>query len=146
MITLKQLVDTQHITGLSDVQVIKTFFESNDMETQGMDLIHALTKSKVDKLKHRQRVVEEWTSYLPSKYLYENYELDIADKLHKLELDYLSNGCELSHNRFDWAKENIPNIKMPQVYFRPLIEYLDDNDIRFKDEKPIENKSFSKYV
>ena len=146
MIALKQLVDEQNFTGLSDVEVIRKFFVLNDMEEEGMDLIHTLTKSKVEKLKHKNRVVEEWTSHLPSKYLYENYDLDTADGLHTLELDYLSHGCELSDSRLAWARENIPNIKMPQVYFRPLIEYLDDKGIRFKGEKPLEHKTFVRYV
>ena len=146
MITLKQLVDEQNFTGLSDVEVIRKFFVLNDMEEEGMNLIHTLTKSKVEKLKHKNRVVEEWTSHLPSKYLYENYDLDTADGLHTLELDYLSHGCELSDSRLAWARENIPNIKMPQVYFWPLIEYLDDKGIRFKGEKPLEHKTFVRYV
>lgn len=146
MVTLKQLVEEQKFNGLSDIGVIKTFFDLNDMEEEGMDLIHELTQSKIAKLKHKQRVVEEWTSYLPSKYLYENYDLDIANRLHNLELDYLSHGCELSSARLKWAKENIPNIKMPLMYFQPLVEYLDSKDIRFKGEKPIENRMFMKYV
>ena len=146
MATLKQLVEDQKWSGMSDIQVIKTFFDLNDMEEEGMDLIHELTKRKVEKLKRRQRQVEEWTSHLPSKYLYENYDLDMADKLHNLELDYLSHGCELSSGRLKWAKENIPNIEMPQFYFQPLVEYLDSKDIRFKGEEPIENKWFMQYV
>ena len=146
MITLKQLVDAQNFTDLSDIDVIKKFFVLNDMEEEGMDLIHTLTKSKIEKLKHKNRVVEEWTSHLPSKYLYENYDLDTADRLHTLELDYLSHGCELSDSRLAWARENIPNIKMPQIYFRPLIEYLDDKGIRFKGEQPLEYKTFAKYI
>ena len=134
MVTLKQLVEEQKFTGLSDIGVIKTFFDLNDMEEEGMDLILELTKSKVGKLKQKERIVKEWTSYLPSKYLYKNYDLDIADRLHTLELDYLSNGCELSKERLEWAKENIPNIKMPLLYFRPLIEWLDCKGIRFKGE------------
>ena len=146
MIALKQLVDEQNFTDLSDIDVIKKFFVLNDMEEEGMNLMHTLTKSKVEKLKHKNRVVEEWTSHLPSKYLYENYDLDAADRLHTLELDYLSHGCELSDSRLAWARENIPNIKMPQVYFRPLIEYLDDKGIQFKGEKPLEHKIFVRYV
>ena len=111
-----------------------------------MDLIHELTKTKVGKMKHKKRIVREWTSYLPSKYLYENYDLDIADKLHTLELDFLSHGCKLSDSRLKWAEENIPNIKMPYWYFRPLIEWLDIKGIRFKGEKPIESKTFIDHV
>lgn len=135
MVTLEQLVKEQKWNGMSDIQIIKTFFDLNDMEEEGMDMIHELSKIKVEKLKRKERMVKEWTSYLPSKYLYENYSLDIADKLHTLELDYLSNGGELSKNRLKWAKENIPNIVRPQVYFNPLVEWLESKGIRFKGEK-----------
>lgn len=142
MVTLEQLVKEQKWNGMSDIQIIKTFFDKNDMEEEGMDLITELSKIKVEKLKRKERMVREWTSYLPSKYLYENYELDIADRLHTLELDYLSNGCKLSEKRLKWAKENIPNIERPKVYFNPLVEWLDEKGIRFKNEKPIEKKMF----
>lgn len=146
MITLKKLVEEQKLNGMSDIQVIKTFFDLNDMEEEGMDLIHKLTKTKVGKMKHEKRIVKEWTSYLPSKYLYENYDLDIADKLHTLELDFISHGYKLSDSRLKWAEENIPNIKMPYWYFRPLVEWLDIKGIRFKGEKPIESKTFINHV
>lgn len=142
MTTLKELIDEQKWNDMSDIQIIKTFFDLNDMEEEGMDLIHELTKSKIEKMKHKQRMVKEWASYLPSKYLYENYDLDKADKLHTLELDYLSHGGELSKSRLEWARENIPNIARPEMYFNPLIEWLDNKGIRFKREYPIENKMF----
>ena len=37
-------------------------------------LSKVIKKSKIEKMKRRQYMVEEWTSRLPSKYLYENYE------------------------------------------------------------------------
>lgn len=144
MVTLKQLVEEQKWNGMTDIQVIKTFFDLNDMEEEGMDLIYELTKTKVGKLKREQRTVREWTSYLPSKYLYENYDLDIADMLHTLELDYISNGYKLSDTRLKWAEENVPNIIRPQVYFQPLVEYLDEKDIRFNGEKPLKKKYFDR--
>lgn len=133
MKTLKQLVDEQKWNDMTDIQVIKTFFELNDMEEEGMDLISELSKIKIEKLKRKERIIKDWLSYLPSKYLYENYDLDIADALHNLELDYLSNGCELSKNRLEWAIENIPNIVRPEVYFNPLVKWLSDNGIYFKE-------------
>ena len=39
-----------------------------------------------------------------------------------------------------WAEENLPNIPQPKVYFIPLLEYLDERDIRFKNQKPMEHK------
>ena len=96
MATLEQLVQKQKLFDMTDIQVIKMFFSINDLEEEGVELITELSKAKIEKLKHRKQMVEDWTSYLPSKYLYENYDLEMADKLHALELDFISHGCELS--------------------------------------------------
>lgn len=134
MIKLKQLIASQFDDDVSDIQIIESFFTLNDMEEEGMNLLHELTKSKIEKIKRKQRIAEDWFSYLPSKYLYENYDLDTADKLHTLELDFIINGGELSDNRLNWARENIPNIVRPEVYFNPLVDYLEDKNIKFKTE------------
>lgn len=62
----------------------------------------------------------------------ENYDLYTADCLHKLELNYLINNGELSEKWTIWARKNIPKIKEPSIYFRPLIDYLKERDINFK--------------
>ena len=131
MITLKQLLESQPLTGASDTEIIQAYFVENDLEEEGMDLIHELTKSKIEKMKRRQYMVEEWTPRLPSKYLYENYNLDTADMLHSLELDYLANGGKLSDSFLKWAKENVPNIIQPEVYFFPLVDWLEERNIKF---------------
>ena len=133
MVTLEQLVKEQKLFDMTDIQVIKMFFALNDVEEEGIELITELSKSKIEKLRNRNQMVEDWTSYLPSKYLYENYDLETADKLHALELDFLSHGCELSELRLEWARKNVPNIIKPQAYFNPLIDYLEEKGIRFKD-------------
>lgn len=146
MITLDKLLHEQKYNGMSDIGIIRAFFELNDLEEEGLVLINELTQSKINKLKYNQRIMREWTSYLPSKYLYENYDLEIADKLHTLELDFLSHGSQISYKRLQWAKENIPNIKLPQLYFRPLIEWLDKYGIRFKGEKPLKEHFYLENV
>ena len=136
MITLKQLLKEQEILGkdgLTDIQIIKSFLTINDLEEEGIDLIHELTKSKIEKMKKKQHIIEEWVCILPSKYLYENYDLDIANALHRLELNYLINGGELDKRFLDWAKENIPKIVQPEVYFFPLADWLADKGIKFQN-------------
>lgn len=132
MITLKQLVKEQDIMEMSDIQIIKAFFEVNDLEEEGMDLIHELSRTKIKKLKSNERIVRDWTSYLPSKYLYENYDLETADWLHTLELDFLTHGEKLTKNRLEWAKENVPKILRPEVYFNPLVEWMEKQGIQFQ--------------
>ena len=131
MVTLKDLLNYQPLTGASDIEIIQAYFVENDLEKEGMDLIHKLTKSKIEKMKRRQYMVEEWTPRLPSKYLYKNYDLDTADMLHSLELDYLANGGKLSDSFLKWAKENVPNIIQPEVYFFPLVDWLGERNIKF---------------
>lgn len=131
MITLKELVDNQKWNEMTDIQVIKAFFEMNDLEENAINLISELSKSKISKMKNELSFTKEWVSYLPSQYLYETYDLDTADRLHTLELDFLTNNCKLSKRRFKWAKENVPSIKRPQAYFNPLVDYLKENGIEF---------------
>ena len=132
MITLEQLVKEQKWNGMSDIQIIKTFFEVNDMEEDGIEIITELSKTKIEKLKRKHNEAETWACILPSKYLYEHYDLDIANKLHNLELNYLVNGGELSDVFLEWANENVPNIERPQVFFNPLVDWLEDKGIEFK--------------
>ena len=134
MITLEQLVKEQKINGMSDIGVIRAFFDLNNMEEEGMELIYELSKNKIEKLKQERRIVRQWTSYLPSKYLYDNYDLEIADDLHTLELDFISHGLNLTEGRLEWAREHLPNIERPQVYFNPLVDWLKDRGIEFKSK------------
>lgn len=135
MVTLKELVYDQAWSGATDTQIIKEYFSSNDLEEDGIDIISDLMKSKINKLKCKYELVETWSCALPSKYLYENYDLDTADHLHILELNYLVNGCALSEKQLKWARENVPNIERPEAYFRPLINWLKKEGIEFKDRK-----------
>lgn len=132
MITLKELVDLQKLNEATDIQIIKAFFESNNLEEDAIELISELAKSKINKMKKKYSMVEAFVRILPSKYLYENYDSDVAENLYKLELDFLMNSGDLSLNQFEWARENVPNIKEPLYYFSPLINWLDKRKIKFK--------------
>lgn len=134
MVTLKELVDNQKWNDATDIQIIKSFFTLNDMEEDAIDLISELTKSKINKMKSRYLMAETWICILPSKYLYKTYDIDTADHLHMLELNFLMSGGKLSDSHLKWAKENIPKIKMPQVYFRPLIDWMEEKEIKFKSK------------
>ena len=134
MVTLRELVENQKWNDATDIQIIRAFFEMNNLEEEGITLISCLTQSKISKIKNKYTMAEEWICMLPSKYLYENYDLDIADHLHMLELNYLINGGKLSKTQLKWATENVPKIKMPKAYFNPLIEWMEGKGISFKDE------------
>lgn len=129
---LKYYTNLQNITDMSDIEIITAYFIDNDMEEEAMELTYKLSKSKIEKMQRRKRIIDEWVYVIPSEYLYENYPLDIASKLHRIELDYIING-EVSSWRLEWAKENIPNIKMPECYFMPCMDWMEKQGIKFKD-------------
>ena len=101
---LKDLIEGQKFSDISDIEIIKQFFVLNDMEEDGIGIINDLVESKVRKLRRKNYMAEEWVCMLPYKYLYKTYSLEIADKLHLLELDYLTYGGELSKKSFEMGK------------------------------------------
>ena len=131
-VTLKALIDQQKQIGLSDIDIIKTFFVQNDAEEDAIDLLGSLVKDELRKMKDQQLLLETCTTSLPSKYLYQNYDLDIANMLHEMELDYLVNNGKLSSSYLEWAKANVPHIDKPYCYFQPLIAWMADQGIKFK--------------
>lgn len=134
MKTLKEYIDYQYITGWSDEEIVLAYFVDNDMEEKAMELYYNLAKAKIEKMKLQIYTIKNWTYNLPSNYLYENYSLEIASWLHRVELDFIVNG-EVTSRRLEWAKENIPNIELPEVYFFPCVDWLKENGIKFKETK-----------
>ena len=134
-VSLKELLDYQMVTGCSDMDVIRLYFTENNIEEKGTELVYELSQSKIEKMKSRERYASEWVNALPSRYLYENYDLELADKLHNLELNFIVNGGKLSKGFLKWAEENIPNIEDPGVYFRPLVEWMIEKGINFKSKE-----------
>lgn len=133
MKTLKEYIELQKLTGMSDMEIIISYFIDNDIEEEAMEVSHQLAKSKIQKVKHRMNYIREWAYYIPSEYIYKNYSLDIATRLHKIELDFIVNG-EVTGARLEWAKENFPNIELPKVYFVPCVDWLEKQGIKFKEK------------
>ena len=133
MKTLKDLLEEYKYFGVPDLEIIKNYFVLNNLEEEAIDMMNYLAKTKMEKLRMKNSMAEDWIYRLPSKYLYEHYELDVADRLHRIELDYLIHGGSLTDSNLKWAKENVPNIKEPEWYFRPLIEWMESQGIKFKE-------------
>ena len=86
---LKDYIELQKYTGMTDMEIITAYFIDNDIEEQAMEISHTLAKAKIEKMKYRQDIIKTWVYSLPSNYLYENYSVDVATKLHNIELDYI---------------------------------------------------------
>ena len=134
MKALKDYIELQKFTNMSDIEIITSYFIDNDIEEEAMELSHNLAKSKIEKMRYRQDIIKTWAYTIPSEYLYQKYSERTATMLHRIELDYIVNG-EVTGQRLEWAKENFPNMKMPKVYFMPCVDWLEEHGIKFKGEQ-----------
>lgn len=134
MKALKDYIELQKFTNMSDIEIITSYFIDNDIEEEAMELSHNLAKSKIEKMRYRQDIIKTWAYTIPSEYLYQKYSERTATMLHRIELDYIVNG-EVTGQRLEWAKENFPNMKMPEVYFMPCVDWLEEHGIKFKGEQ-----------
>jgi len=133
MVSLKELLDYQKVTGCSDMEVIRLYFVQNNIEEKGTELVYELSQSRIGKLKTREKYAKGWINMLPSRILYEDYGIETADMLHNLELNFITNGGEgLSNHFLKWAENNVPNIIRPKAYFNPLVEWMKERGIEFK--------------
>lgn len=131
MITLEELVKFRKVNKMSDIDIIKAYLIDNEMEEEGIKIISDLASSKIEKMKDKYSMAETWIRVIPTDHLYKKYKLEIANKLHDLEIDFIMNNGYLSEGNLQWAKENIPKLDHPGVFFRSLIEYLEKQDIKF---------------
>lgn len=138
MKTLKDYIDLQQLTGMSDIEIITSYFIDNDIEEEAMELSHNLAKTKIEKMRHRQDIIKTWAYTIPSEYLYQKYTPKVATMLHRIELDYIVNG-EITGNRLEWARANLPTITMPDVYFMPCVDWLNEHGIKFKENEDADN-------
>lgn len=135
MPSLKEFIDMQPITHMSDIEIIREWFCQNECEQDGLELIAQLSKSKTDKLENQMQYARTWIPIVPDVYHGNNKKvsLEIAEKLNKITKLHLLNQS-LSEELINWAKEVIPTIDTPKVIFVPMVEWLkSEYGIEFKD-------------
>ena len=142
MKSLKQFISVQGLTGESDLKIIERWFIENDMEQEGLKLIPNLSYSKANKFQQTLDYARTWIPYVcaapkqPKNAKKQHY----YDRQTETKLIQISQYCILNTPLPDfllkWAKENIPQMEIPVMYFQPTIEWLDQKyGIKFKENK-----------
>ena len=135
MISLKELIDIQPLTHMSDLEIIREWFCQNNREQDGLELIAQLSKSKTDKLENQLNYARTWIPVVPDVYHGNNKKvtIEIAEKLNKIAKLHLL-GMPLAGDLLNWANEVIPTIDTPKVIFVPMVEWLrSEYSIEFRD-------------
>ena len=126
MKTLKELVEWQKMTDLSDLQIIRMWLIENNMEIEGLSIIADLAESKANKLQDTLNNARAWLPILPdleksNQGLLTKEQADILQKIitiFLLGMDLKESGL------YSWAEKEIPKMKCPTIIFVPCVKWL----------------------
>ena len=136
-VTLKEIVSLQPVSGDSDIDIIKQWFILNGQEAEGIAMITSLSEAKIGKLQRTILNAQMWIPTVPDIYESNNGKVpkDVAKMLNIFVQRYLLD-MGLNERLLEWAKETIPNMKIPTCIFVPMVEWLQSEyGIYFKDRK-----------
>lgn len=139
-VSLEYLVECNRFIKQPDLYLIKEWFIKNNLEEEGLNLIVDLAKSKANKLEASLNSIRNWDLTLQDVWNNQlranknDYDKETADKLTMLERAGLLNlDLESYITLYEWAKENVPNIDCPKLYYIPTFHYLSKYGIYFKN-------------
>ena len=133
-VTLEQLIQSQKITGESDLDIIRDWFVLNNRESDGLSLIQNLAKSELEKVQKVLNNARMWIPNVPDMrtVLKKKEEEPLAININKIVLYYLL-GSDIPADLLKWAEDVIPDTPIPVVIYVPAVRYLDEKyGIRFK--------------
>lgn len=140
MTTLEELISIQKYTGQSDIDIIKAWFIDNNQESEGINLMAELSKSKFDKVYSQLKNAQTWIPLVPDVYesnksIKNKVSKDEGKNLNRIIQRFLL-GLDLNDDLLNWAKANIPNMNTPTVIFVPMVKWLKNTyGIEFADKK-----------
>lgn len=138
---LDEYVLEQTMTGETDMELIQRFLCNEGLQLEALAMIPALAKDRCDKVETKFNNVASWAPYIVGIKRLNGRRMKLtleeAENLEKLSLMYLC-GYELDKTHlYEWAKENIPKMKVPFFFFRPTIDWLEKYGIKFAENNAI---------
>ena len=131
MIKLRELLD-KYEGVYNDKELIVEYFVQNNMEYEGMNLLISLARNKAQKVQNELDYIKSW---IPVKVdMTKVYSCkEVGENLNQIIICQIC-GFELPNDLLKWAKENIPNMELPQLMFMDTVKWLKEKyGIRFKD-------------
>lgn len=138
---LKEYIDSQTLSGKSDIEIIQDYLVDNNLESVALSIIPALAQRQLDKVQGRLAYAQ---SNIPLMFAMPLKGLD-KDTQHNLVM--IEQCCALSIDLekaypsiFEWAKKTIPTLELPDCFFMPTLNYLAKWDIYFKGREHLGKK------
>ena len=142
MITLKELVLRQNLTGEEDSNLIAEWFVGNDMALEGIKLISGLAQKKIENDSHQNRLlVGDLHLYGATENIMKDFGIKDGCKLNNIITNWIiSNRMgesfeEIYSSSIEWLQTFIPTKKKPFIFWSPFLEWLNNKGIYFKDQE-----------
>ena len=134
MTSLKQLIEENKLFHYEDIEIIKKWFVENNFEDLGLQMIPELAAIKAGKIQKQLDYARSWIPVKIDLKDSDGIDSDTAQKLNKI-ITYHMLSMDLPETLLNWAKENIPKMNLPKLFYMPTIGYLKDKyGIEFKDK------------
>lgn len=134
MKSLKELLEENRLCHYEDIEIIKKWFTENNLEELGLKMIPELAASKSTKIQKQLDYARTWIPIKIDMNKVEGVDADTAVCLNKI-ITCCMLSMDLPEVYLEWAKENIPTMNLPKLFFMPTIGYLKDKyGIEFKDK------------
>lgn len=142
MITLKQLVLKQQLTGEDDWTLISEWFVQNNMALEGIKMISKIAQDKIEKDDWQHTLlVGDLHTYGATENIMKDFGIKDGCKLNNIITNWIisnrmgENFEEIYSKDIGWLTAFIPTKKRPFIFWNPFLEWMNEKGIYFKDQE-----------
>lgn len=136
--TLKELVAMQSLSQKTDIEVIIDYFIINEQESEGINLMNVLAKSKCDRLSNELgKLKGDLSMYGGADVLYKEFGFEVGGRLNTIIILFIL-GFDIENiyqGHFEWLQKTIPTLKCPKIFWKDFYEWLQSKGIYFKNDQ-----------
>ena len=131
MKSLKEIMELGNFLGIDDMSIIKEYLTQPEVIGQAPQLIMDVMQTKIDEYAKLRQMQLTWGIQSFGFYYYD-FPRDIASKFVSLTLSHVAKA--LTDRDYEWARENLPKLKLKNAFYRPLLQDLNMHGAWFKNQ------------
>ena len=142
MITLRELVDRQSYSKETDNELIMEWFIQNDKAVEGIEMISTISKRKIEQDKWKYgNLIGDLQMYGATESLIKNFGKQDGFKIDTICRNFIvtkgigEDFAEKYPTAMKWLREIIPTKKLPKIFWRDFLDFLNNNGIYFIDQE-----------
>lgn len=131
MKSLKEIVELANLLEIDDLTIIKEYLTQPEIINLAPQLIVDIMQTKIDEYAKLRQMQLTW-GVQSFGFYYDDFPRDIAAKFVSLTLSHVAKA--LNERDYEWARENLPKLKLKNAFYRPLLQDLNMHGAWFKNQ------------